>query len=191
MCILSNGDILSIANIHLAFGCTIVNSSVQSYYSHHLIPPKINHPHRNAPVFPWLEGERDRAAHMLEGFGGDLRLQCPLELLPGVGVAREKRLADVEGLAVVVCIQEPGRHIFASGGMNLAAQRVVDVHSAQLHAVRAVLLLLHAHVGLSEHGEDLTDAVHLVLLVRHYQHISVGCECPGSSPPLKLPCNLR
>jgi len=111
-------------------------------------------------VFPWLEEEGSGAKHLLGGFGGDLRFQRSLEFFTGVGGAGKKGLADVEGLAIVVRIQEPGGYILATAGMDLPRQRVVDVHAAQFRAVCTILFLFHAHVGLAEDGEDLTDAVH-------------------------------
>ncbi len=74
-----------------------------------------------------LEGKGDGAAHPLEGFGGNLGFQCPPQLLPRIWVAREEGLADVEGFAVVVGIEEPGSHVLPTGGVDLNCQRVVGV----------------------------------------------------------------
>ena len=130
------------------------------YHPHYLIPPKVDHLPRDALVFPWLEEEGGGAVRLLESFGGDLRFQRPLEFFTGVGGAGKKGLADVEGLAIVIRIQEPGGYILATAGMELPRQRVVDVHAAQFRAVCTILFLFHADVGLAEDGEDLTDAVH-------------------------------
>lgn len=61
-----------------------------------------------------LEGEGDGAPHPLEGLRVNLGLERPLELLPGFGIPWKERLADVEGLAVVIGVQEPRNYVLAS-----------------------------------------------------------------------------
>jgi len=69
-------------------------------------------------VFAGFEGEGAGGAHLFEGLGVYLSLQRSLKFVPRFGVTGEEGLADVEGHAVVIGVQEPGGHILASGGMD-------------------------------------------------------------------------
>ena len=128
---------------------------VEFYHPHHLIPPKIDHLYSNPFMFAGFEGEGAGGAHLFEGFGIYLGFEGALEFVPCFGVTGEKGLADVEGHAVVIGVQEPGGHILAPGGMDLPRERVVDVYTPQLHHIGAIFLLFYAHIRLTEDGEDL------------------------------------
>jgi hypothetical protein len=117
-------------------------------------------------VFPCLKGEGDGAAHLLEGFGGDPGFQCPLEFLPGVGVAGEEGLADMEGLAVVVGIEKLSGHLLAAGAADLNCQRVVRAPMLVIFSSDSRMLDLFADI------DEQTDfynfsSIHSNLCFRH------------------------
>jgi hypothetical protein len=60
-----------------------------------------------------MEREGTPVAHSLKRFDVNSSFRSPLEFIPGI--AGEKRLADVEGLGVVIGVEQLGGRVRAAG----------------------------------------------------------------------------
>ena len=80
---------------------------------HHLVAPRIDDLDRHPFMLADVEGKALGAGEGFEGFGIDGAAEGFGEFLPG-GLVREEGLADAEGAAVVVGIQEPSWNIITT-----------------------------------------------------------------------------
>ena len=85
-------------------------ASLRRFYHQQLIPPVVDHLHRNLSMFSRLKRCADRSGKMVPDTFFMRRLQRPFQIVP-CACAREKCLADMEAEAVVIGIEEPCRDI--------------------------------------------------------------------------------
>lgn len=122
------------------------------------ITQMINHLHRNAPGFRFIERPRNVAVQRGPGIFVDFVLQRGSERFIRIVCAQEISVADEEALLVVVGVDEPAGDAVGSVALDLARARVEDVNALDSNAQHVIGIRFQFDVGFAEDNEEIALA---------------------------------